>query len=500
MKPSLPDSSTSRAVQDFLARDKKLLIDGKWVDAASGKKYETKNPSNGELLAWVAEGGAEDIDRAVAAARRAFDGAWGNAKPAQRQRLMLAIADIVEANFDELAMLDSMDMGAPITRTQANRDQVVGTLRYFAGVTTSLHGETMSNSLPGEFVSYTTKEPVGVVGAITAWNGPIGATVCKMAPVLATGCTMVLKVSEESPLSALRLGEMLLEAGIPDGVVNIVPGKGETAGARLAEHSDVDKVAFTGSSFTGQRIVRASAGNLKRVSLELGGKSPNIVFSDANLDAAVAGASAAIFANSGQMCTAGSRLFVQRDIYEEFTQRLAAFSQKLKVGDSLDPRTQLGPLVSEQQLERVVDYLNIGRKEGARALTGGERLTEGALAKGYFVPPTIFSGVKEDMRIVQEEIFGPVVVAIPFDGVEDVARMANATPFGLGSGVWTSDITKAHILSRTIRAGSVWINCYNAKDPAVPYGGFKMSGYGRELGLQHVEEYLNVKAVWIKVS
>ena len=479
---------------------KKMLIDGKWVDAASGKKFETHNPATGELLATVAEGDAEDINRAVAAARRAFEGPWSKVKPFERQGLLLKLADLVEKNFEELSQLDTLDMGAPISRTRGSRLRVLGMLRYYAGQATALHGETIENSLPGEIFSYTLKEPVGVVGAIIPWNSPLTASVWKIGPAIATGCTVVLKPAEESPLTSLRLAELCMEAGIPSGVVNVVPGYGETAGAALASHSGVDKVAFTGSHVTGQSIVRASAGNLKRVSLELGGKSPDIVFADADLDQAVPGAAMAVFANSGQICSAGTRLFVEHTVYDEFVGRVAEFGKKLQVGNGLDPNTQIGPLVSAQQMERVSGYLAIGQKEGARALAGGAPLTEGALSKGYFVPPTVFTNVQDNMRIAQEEIFGPVISAISFKDDDELIARANATTFGLGSGVWTKDVSKAHKVAKALRAGSVWVNCYQAMDPAVPFGGYKMSGYGRESGKQHLDEYLNVKAVWIKTG
>jgi aldehyde dehydrogenase (NAD+) len=479
---------------------KQMLIDGKWVDAASGKRFQTHNPATGELLASVAEGDAEDINRAVAAARRAFEGPWSKVKPYERQGLLLKLADLVERHFDELSMLDTLDMGAPISRTRGTKQRVLGMLRYYAGQATALHGETIENSLPGDIFSYTLKEPVGVVGAIIPWNGPLGASVWKIGPALATGCTVILKPAEEAPLTSLRLAELVMEAGVPAGVVNVVPGYGETAGAALASHPDVDKVAFTGSHVTGQSIIRASAGNLKRVSLELGGKSPDIVFADADIEQAVPGAAMAVFANSGQICSAGTRMFVEQNIYDEFVGRVAEYGKKLQVGNGIDPNTQIGPLVSEQQLDRVTSYLDVGAKEGAQALAGGARLTDGALAKGYFVPPTVFANVRDDMRIAQEEIFGPVISAIPFKDTDELIRRANATSFGLGSGVWTRDVSKAHRLAKAIRAGSVWVNCYQAMDPAVPFGGYKMSGYGRESGKQHLEEYLNVKAVWIKTA
>ena len=479
---------------------KKMLIDGQWLDAATGKRFETINPATGEVLATVAEGDAEDINRAVAAARRAFEGPWSKVKPYERQAFLLRLADLVEKHFDELSALDTIDMGAPLSRTRAYRGRALGMLRYYAGQATSLHGETIENSLPGEIFSYTLKEPVGVVGAIIPWNGPLTATIWKIGPAIATGCTVVLKPAEEAPLTSLRLGELCMEAGIPAGVVNVVPGYGETAGAALASHPDVDKVAFTGSHITGQSIIRASAGNLKRVSLELGGKSPDIVFADADLDAAVPGAAMAVFANSGQICSAGTRLFVESKIYDEFVGRVAEYGRQLKVGNGLDPNVQVGPLVSQQQYDRVTDYLAIGQQEGARALAGGGRLTEGALAKGYFVQPTVFANVADNMRIAQEEIFGPVISAISFKDTDELIKRANATMFGLGSGVWTTNVSKAHQVAKALRAGSVWVNCYQAMDPAVPFGGYKMSGYGRESGKQHVEEYLNVKAVWVKTA
>jgi aldehyde dehydrogenase (NAD+) len=481
-------------------KPKRLLIDGKWVEAASGKTFDSINPATGQVLSKVAEGDKQDVDRAVQAARRAFEGPWSRFKPFDRQQLLLKLADLVDKHFDELALLDTLDMGGPISRTMGNKRRALGMLRYYAGMATSLHGETIENSLPGEFFSCTLKEPVGVVGAITPWNGPLTTSIWKIAPALATGCTVILKPAEEASLTPLRLGELVVEAGVPEGVVNIVTGFGETAGAALAAHPGVDKVAFTGSHLTGQKIVQASAGNLKRVSLELGGKSPDIVFADADLAAAVPGAGMAVFANSGQICSAGTRLFVERRVYDEFIDSVGQFGKGLKVGNGLDPETQIGPLVSEEQLKRVTGYLSIGKAEGARAVVGGERLTAGDLGKGYFVPPTVFADVRDDMRIAQEEIFGPVISVLPFDDIDEVLKRSNGTMFGLGSGVWTRDVSKAHRLAKGLRAGSVWVNCYQAMDPAVPFGGYKMSGYGRESGLQHLDEFLNVKAVWIRTA
>lgn len=476
---------------------KGLLIDGQWVAAASGKTFATTNPATGEEIATLAEADAVDVDRAVAAARRAFDGPWRKTKPFERQVLLLKLADLVEQHFDELALLDTMDMGGPITRTRAGKRRAVGLLRFYAGLATSIHGETIENSIPGDVFSYTLKEPVGVVGAIIPWNGPLGLAIWKIAPALATGCTIVLKPAEQASLSPLRLAELVMEAGFPPGVVNVVTGFG-AAGAALASHPGVDKVAFTGSTETGQAIIRASAGNIKRLSLELGGKSPDIVFADADLDAAVAGAAMAVFSNTGQICSAGTRLFVEKSVYEEFTQRVAEFGKTLKVGNGMNPETQIGPVVSSGQLERVLGYLEVGQKEGAKALSGGQRLSGGEYDKGYFVPPTVFAGVNDAMTIAREEIFGPVISALPFEDMDDLVKRANDTPFGLGSGVWTKDVSKAHRMAGAIRAGTVWVNCYQMMDPAVPFGGYKMSGYGRESGVEHVHEFLNTKAVFIK--
>ena len=478
---------------------KRMLIAGRWQEAASGRTFESRNPATGELLAEIACGEAQDIDRAVAAARKAFDGPWRKARPYDRQMILLRLADLVEKHFDELASLDSLDMGGPVARISVNGKRVLHRLRYYAGMATALHGETIDNSLADDLFSCTLKEPVGVVGGIIPWNNPLGACIWKIGPAIATGCTAVLKPAEEASLTALRLGELMLEAGVPEGVVNIVPGYGETAGAALAAHRDVDKISFTGSHVTGQKIVEASAGNLKRLSLELGGKSPNIVFADADLERAVPGAAMAVFANSGQICSAGTRLFVERKIYDRFVADVAAYAGKLRVGNGMDRATQIGPLVSQQQLDRVVGYLDAGKAEGAKLLTGGQRLTAEGYGSGFFVPPTVFADVDDAMRIAREEIFGPVLSAIPFDSEEEVVRRANDTPFGLGAGIWTRDVGRAHRLAREIRSGSVWVNCYQVMDAAMPFGGYKMSGYGRESGLQQFTEYLNVKAVWIEM-
>jgi aldehyde dehydrogenase (NAD+) len=474
---------------------KRLLINGQFVEAAEGSSFEVVNPSTGRTVATVARATAVDIDAAVASARSAFEGAWSTWKPYDRQRALVRLAELVEADFDELSLLDSLSMGAPWVRTRNSR-RPVSLLHWYAAQAVNIRGETISNSVIADVTSYTLKQPVGVVAGIIPWNGPIPASIWKLGPVLATGCTLVLKPAEEAPLAALRLGELCLEAGIPPGVINVVPG-GAAAGAALAEHPDVDKVAFTGSMAAGQSIIRASAGNLKRLTLELGGKSPDIVFDDADLTKAVAGAAMGIFGNSGQVCSAGARLFVQRGIYEEFLERLTEFTQSIVVGDACDPTTQMGPVVSERQLNRVLGYIESGRRDGATTVTGGARISDGALGSGFYIAPTVFDGVSDDMAIAREEIFGPVVVALPFEDEAEAVRRANATEFGLGSGIWTQDVSRTHRMMSAIKAGSVWVNGYQAMDPAVPFGGQKASGYGSESGVQQIDAYLSVKSVWI---
>jgi aldehyde dehydrogenase (NAD+) len=476
---------------------KRLLIGSSWVEASSGEARETRNPATGEVIAAVADGSAADVDRAVTAARAAFEGPWSKWTPYDRQRALLQLADLVESNYDELSLLDTLDMGAPWSRTRISRRNV-GLLHWYAAQAVNIRGETIPSSLPGDAFSYTTREPVGVVGAIIPWNAPITSVAWKLGPVLATGCTAVLKPAEQASLSSLRFAELVLEAGFPPGVVNVVTGRGSVAGAALAAHPDVDKISFTGSHSTGQEVVRASAVNMKRLTLELGGKSPNIVFDDADLELAIPGAATAIFANCGQVCSAGSRLFVQRKIYDDVVEGVARIAAGIRVGNGVDPATEMGPLVSDEQRDRVVSYLDLGRSEGATVVTGGKPMAGPGLEGGYFVAPTVFNDVHGGMRIANEEIFGPVVVAIPFDDIDDVAALANATPFGLASGVWTRDIGRAQAMTRRIRAGTVWVNTWQAMDPAVPFGGWKLSGYGRESGTEQLEGYLNTKTVWIK--
>jgi aldehyde dehydrogenase (NAD+) len=481
-------------------RSTKLLIGGEWVEAASGEVIPTFNPSTGELLAEIARGDRIDIDRAVAAARQAFEGPWRSFKPRDRQRVLLRFAELVERHYEEIYTLDTLEMGRPIAGLEPSRENWVGRLHYYAGMATGLTGDTIENSLPGSIMTYTLKEPVGVVGAIIPWNGPHGMSIWKIGPTLATGCTLVLKPAEEGSLSPLRLAELALEAGVPPGVINVVTGTGESAGAALAEHRDVDKLNFTGSHVTGQAIVRASAGNLKRLSLELGGKSPDIVFADADLDKAAPAAALGVFANAGQVCYAGSRLFVEAPVYDTFLERVVDVADGLRIGDGLDPETQIGPLVSQRQVDRVLGYVELAAEEGAQRVTGGSRVSEPGLKDGFFIRPTVLESVDNSMRIAQEEVFGPVVSVLRFTDIRDVVRLANTTQFGLAGGVWTRDAAKAHRVARELRAGTVWVNCFGLLDAAVPFGGYKMSGYGREGGAEQIADYVNVKSVFVDLG
>ncbi|UQE74494.1 MULTISPECIES: aldehyde dehydrogenase family protein [unclassified Gordonia (in: high G+C Gram-positive bacteria)] len=483
------------AVAEFVASDRKMLIGGAWVDAASGETFETLDPATGQVITRVAKGEAADIDRAVAAARAAYEGPWSRMKPNERERLIWRVGDILSERAEVFGQLEALDNGKSVAiATAVDVGWSADVWRYNAGLATKITGSSITPSMPfspdGQFHAYTRRESLGVCGQIVPWNFPILMATWKLAPALAAGNTVVLKPAEQTPLSALMLGEVFEEAGFPPGVVNIVPGFGD-AGAALSAHMDVDKVAFTGSTEVGKKIVQAATGNLKKVSLELGGKSPNIVFADADLEAAVAGSVAAWMFNHGQCCVAGTRMFVQREIFDDFTQAVADAAAQAKIGPGLDPTTELGPLVSQEQFDRVNGYIQQGLASGARALTGGGRWGE----QGYFIEPTVFVDVEPSYSIVEEEIFGPVVAALPFDGEDDVARAANNSIYGLAAGIWTKDISKAHRTAAAVQAGSVWVNQYNGFDTALPFGGFKQSGWGRELGDSAVDLYTQVKSV-----
>jgi phenylacetaldehyde dehydrogenase len=494
---SIMTVTLDRNVEEFIGVPRQLFIDGRWTDAASGRTFETPNPATGETLARIAEGGAEDINRAVKAARRAFEeGPWSRMSASERGRIIWRIGDLILAHLDELAQLESLDNGKPFAVAQAADVPLAADMfHYMAGWATKIEGNTIDISVPympgSNFHSYTLREPVGVVGQIIPWNFPLLMAAWKLGPALATGNCVVLKPAEQTSLTALRLAELLAEAGLPDGVVNVVPGFGETAGAALTSHPDVDKVAFTGSTAVGKLIVAASAAtNLKKLTLELGGKSPNIIFDDAG-DGAIEGAAHAIFFNHGQCCVAGSRLYVQRSRFDEVVDGVAEIAKSIKMGPGIEPDTQMGPLVSEEQLRLVTGYMESGEAEGATALAGGGRYGE----RGYFVEPTVLTNTRPDMKVVREEIFGPVLVAAPFTDLNEIAAQANDSEYGLGAGIWTRDISKAHALAKKLRAGTVWINCYNVFDAALPFGGYKQSGWGREMGHEVLNSYTQVKAV-----
>ncbi|HEY4308850.1 MAG TPA: aldehyde dehydrogenase family protein [Pirellulales bacterium] len=473
----------------------KLLIDNQWVAPADGGSFETLNPATGEAIAEVAAGTAKDIDRAVKAARRALeDGPWSTMDAADRGRLLLRLADLVEENASELASLEALNSGKTINDSKGDMVGVANTLRYYGGWADKLEGRTVP--VRGSFLSYTLRQPVGVVGQIIPWNFPLLMLSWKWGPALACGNTIVMKPAEQTPLTALRIGELAIEAGFPAGVINLINGFGDTAGAALVTHPDVDKIAFTGHVDTAKIIQKAAADTLKRVTFELGGKSPNVIFADADLDEAVAGAFHAIYFHGGQCCTAGSRLFVEEKIHSEFVERLAAKAKQRKVGDPLDAATEQGPQVSQEQMDKILGYVDLGKKQGAKLVTGGQRRGE----QGFFVEPTIFDGVSDEMAIARDEIFGPVVSVLPFKSFKEVTERANRTNYGLAAAIWTKDIDKAHLYAKRVKAGTVWVNCYHVVDTTTPFGGFKQSGQGRENGEAALEHYTELKTVTVKLN
>lgn len=478
-------------------RPGRLLINGEWLEGA--KHFDTMNPATGEVLTQIVEAGSKEVDQAVAAARKAFDdrgGPWRKMSASDRGKLIWKLADLIERNIDELAELETLDNGKPIFESrQVDMPMVIDVLRYYAGWATKIHGETV-NTFETAF-TYTLREPVGVVGLIIPWNFPLLLASWKLGPALACGNTIVMKPAEQTPLTTLRLGELAIEAGFPGGVMNIVTGGPET-GKALVQHPGINKIAFTGSTAVGKEIMRGAADSLKRITLELGGKSPNIVFSDADIDSAVRGAINGIFYGKGEVCNAGSRLFVESKLQDEFVDKLVSRAKKMQPADPLDPKTRLGAIVSQEQMNTVLSYIEAGKKE-AQLITGGNRVTLDG-SKGFFLEPTIFGGVTNDMKIAQEEIFGPVLSVLAFDDVDQVIEQANANPYGLAAAVWTKDIKKAHTVSRRLQAGTIWINTYGLMDAALPFGGFKQSGFGRELGMHAIEHYTELKTVWLNMS
>jgi aldehyde dehydrogenase (NAD+) len=473
-----------------------LLINNRWVASESGETFVTVNPSTGEEICRVAAADSADVDKAVQAARKAFEqGPWRKISASERGRFLYRLADLIEKNADELARLEALDNGKPVSvAKRVDVAKSAACYRYFAGWADKVQGKTIP--IDGEFFCYTRHEPVGVVGQIIPWNYPMLMQAWKLAPALATGNTVVMKPAEQTPLSALRVGELIVEAGFPEGVVNLLPGFGPTAGAAIARHMDVDKIAFTGSTETGRLILEAAAqSNLKRVTLELGGKSPNIIFQDTDLDEAVEGAHLGIFSNQGQICCAGSRVFVEEKIYDQFIEKSIARAKKRTVGDPFDPKTEQGPQVDRAQFDKVMGYIESGQGEGAKLAWGGKRVGN----RGYFIEPTVFADVQDGMKIAREEIFGPVMSVIPFKDMDEVITRANRTIYGLAAGVWTRDIKKAHAIANSVRAGTVWVNCYNILDTRAPFGGFKQSGSGRELGEYGLQEYTEVKTVIMKL-
>jgi aldehyde dehydrogenase (NAD+) len=473
-----------------------MLIGGRWCNSANGKTFSTINPATEEVIAEVAEGDEEDIDRAVAAARDAFEsGPWPKMDARDRGKLLNRLADLIEKNSDELAALETLDNGKPI-RDSRNVDLplVIDVFRYYAGWADKIHGNTIP--VRGDYFCYTRREPVGVCGQIIPWNFPMLMVAWKWAPALAAGCTVVMKPAEQTPLTCLRMGELALEAGFPPGVINIVPGYGPSTGAALVRHPDVDKIAFTGEHLTAQTIMAEAAPTLKRLTFELGGKSPNVIFADADLDAAAAGAEFGLFMNQGQCCCAGSRVFVEEKVHDAFVEKVVERAKSRRLGDPFDPQTTQGPQVDQAQFDKVLRYINRGQQAGAKCLTGGRRHGE----RGYYVEPTVFDEVEDGMDIARDEIFGPVMSVLRFRDVDEVIRRGNKTFYGLAAAVWTRDVAKAHKFAAGIRAGTVWINCYDVLDPAAPFGGFKMSGIGRELGEAGLANYTELKTVTMSLA
>ena len=493
----MTNQKSARPLPAFLATPLGMLIDGHFVQSPSGRSLAVENPANGQVIAQVPAGTAEDIDIAVQSARKAFaKGTWRKNSAVERERILWRLSDLLERNLDELVELEVLDNGMPINLATRAIERAIDGVRYYAGMCTKIHGITSEISgQRAEFHAYSLCEPVGVAALIVPWNSPLPAACNKVAPALAAGCSCVLKPAEQTPLTALRLGQLALEAGVPPGVLNIVTGDGEVAGAALAKHVDVDKVSFTGSTEVGKELVRASAGNLKRLTLELGGKSPVFVFNDADLDIAVPRVAAAIFSNTGQICYAGSRLFIQQGIFDEVVSGIAAIASKMKLGDGFDPQTELGPLISERQQMRVMDYIASGIADGAQLVTGGKSVNR----SGYFIEPTVFANTRPDLRIVREEIFGPVLTAMPFKDLTDLPSCANATRYGLGAGIFTRNISTAHLAAKRIQAGNVWINFYGGTDKSLPFGGYKESGWGREGGMEGVEAFMEKKAVYVRL-
>lgn len=499
MANSAADYEILESTATFIDRwEHRLFIDGARRAARSGEFLETWNPSSGQVLGRLAAGGADDVEDAVQAARAAFEGVWRTWSPYQRQDLLMRVYRVMDENFEGLAQIESMDMGAPFARVLAGKASLLKMIQFFAGQACNIKGETVQNGLPGRINTLSLKAPVGVIGGIIPWNGPLNSQFWILGAALATGCTVVLKPAEEASLAVLRVVELLHEAGVPPGVVNVVTGRGAAAGHALAIHPGVDRIAFTGSTQTGRRIIEASTVNIKKMQLELGGKSANIIFSDADLEKAVPGAAMGVYANSGQICFAGTRVLVQRRIVDQFTDQLLSFTRTLRVGPSLGRSTDLGPVISQRQLTNVLSYMNTGTNEGAELIHGGNRLS-GDFEDGYFVEPTIFANVRNDMRIAREEIFGPVLSVIPFDDEEEAIAIANDNDYGLAGGVWSRDIGTALRVVEGVHTGTMWVNCYGVIDPLLGFGGTKMSGYGAKGSAAHLDTYLYTKNVYIQI-